>query len=228
MKDLIDKNLIHPSQTKPSYQIKIVFFTFLATITPVTLIFLLLNIGQKTGLGYLTRDPAALTNTPFYIGLFSNIGILLWCSCATICLFSYAILNQNNRSQELAGFLLFSGLLTSFLTLDDLLMLHEEVFPLYLKFPEKLFYVLYLMTILFGFGKNFKAIKKTEFIILSASVVFFILSILSDKIHNHHIVAVMEDIFKIIGISTWLTYLTRLCGREINSLLRLSKINKDF
>ncbi|BAY60062.1 hypothetical protein NIES22_01190 [Calothrix brevissima NIES-22] len=228
MKDLINVKFIYSSQTKPSYQIKIVACTFLATMIPVTLIFLLLNIGQKTGIGYLTRDTAALTNTPFYIGLFSNIGILLWCSCATICLFSYAILKQNNRYRELTGFLLFSGLLTSFLTLDDLLMLHEEVFPLYLKFPEKLFYVLYLMTILFGFGKNFQAIKKTEFIILSAAIVFFILSILSDKIHNHHIVAVMEDVFKIIGISTWLTYLTRLCWREINNLLRLSKINEDF
>ncbi|MBD2356755.1 hypothetical protein H6G41_19350 [Tolypothrix sp. FACHB-123] len=228
MKNLIALNLIPTAGTKPSYQIKIVALIFLATMIPVTLIFLFLNIGQKTGISYLTRDPSALTHTPFYIGLFSNIGILLWCAGATSCLFSYAILKKNHRYRELSKFLLFSGFLTCFLMFDDLLLLHEEVFPKYLNISENVFYVFYLAIILFGTFKNFNFIKKTELIILLAAVVFFVLSIVSDRIYNSHLVAKIEDLWKLVGISTWFTYLTRLCLREISSLIHSSATHEDF
>jgi hypothetical protein len=228
MKNLIERNLIYPNQTKPSYQMKIVALTFLATVIPVTLIFTFFNLVKKTSLGFLTRDPAALTNTPIYIGLFSNIGILLWCSCATICIFSYAILKPNNRSRNLSKFLLFSGLLTAFLTLDDLFMLHEVFFPKYLNIQENLVYAFYIVIILFGFGRNIAVIKKTEFIILFAAIGFFALSIVSDKIYSSYAISIMEEVCKVIGITTWLTYLTRLCLREISSIVRLSSASEDF
>lgn len=227
MKNLIARNLIHPHQTKPSYQLRIVALTFLATVIPLAVTFAVLNLGEPIELGFLTRDPAAITKTKFYIGLFSNIGILLWCSAATVCLFSYEILKQNSRSRELSNFLLFSGLLTAFLTLDDLLMLHEMVIPVYLRIKESWIYLSYILMVLFVFVKSINVIKKTEFIILFAAVAFFALSIVSDRLYESYFVSTMEEISKLIGITTWLTYLTRLCVQEISNRLPLSAPNED-
>jgi hypothetical protein len=226
MKNLLVRNLEH-HQTKISVQLRIVVLTFLATVIPFTLIFKFLNVVKNASIGFLTRDPSAITKTPIYIGLFSNIGVFLWCSCAVICLFSYAIIKQNNRHQKLSKFLLSSGLLTFFLMLDDFYMFHERIFPKYLNIPEKIFYVFYIGSILFVLVKNIKVIKKTEFIILFASLGFLTLSSIVDQVPIY-LISTMEDVFKIIGITTWLTYFTRLCLKELSNMVRLSSSNEEF
>ena len=75
-----------------------------------------------------TRDPAAVHNANPFTGVLSNIGILFWCSAAAVCFFSAAIQVKEARV-KIVPFLLFSGLLTAVLLLDDLFMLHETVIP---------------------------------------------------------------------------------------------------
>lgn len=226
MKNLIERNVISSNQTNLSKQIKIVVLTFLATIIPVTLIFIGFKLKTQQSLDLLTRDPLAISNANFYIGMISNIGILFWCACAAICLFSSVILRQNSRYRE-SRFLLFSGLLTSFLMLDDLFMLHELVLPVYLRISEYVVYAIYLGVVVSFFIKNIKAIKKTEFVILLAATGFLGLSIVCDTLISNLPIFV-EDVFKFLGITSWFTYFTRLCLQEVSSVMRLSSSPEVF
>jgi hypothetical protein len=229
MKNLTDVKFIPSNQTKIIEQMKIVVITVLATVIPISIIFISLKLYNNTSLDFLMRDPAAITNSPAYMGLFSNIGILLWCFCAAFCLFSYAILRQNSRYRESSQFLLSSGLFTSFLMIDDFFLLHEDGYGLpLLGIPEKLIYVFYvILTFLFLF-KASKFIKKTEFVIFIAALVFLGLSVITDALLESYYIAKFEDIFKMAGMSCWLIYYTRLCLREVGSMVNLSSTNESF
>lgn len=224
MKNLIEKNIINFNQTNVNQQAKIVALTFAATIIPITLLFIVFKLRTQLSLDFLTRDPLVLTNGVFYMGMISNIGILFWCASATICLFSSAIISKidsYNRSQEISKFLLFSGLLTCLLMLDDLFMIHES-FHYYLGSSYILF-SFYLIIILVFFVKHIKVIKKTEFVILLAAMGFFSLSIVYDSLESNLSLPIfVEDVFKFLGITTWFTYFLRLCLRELSSVIRLS------
>ncbi len=213
---------------KSSYieQFKVFLLTFLATIIPFSLLVIAFKLKTKLPADYLTRDPSVIMSAPFYMGFFSNIGILFWCSCASICLFSYALLKKDIRAKEYSSFFLFSGLLTSLLLLDDFFLIHDSIFPDYFHINESIIYASYVALGLIFFLK-FKAIlKKTEFLILLSSLIFFGLSIIFDKIFTNMPI-VIEDTFKLVGITTWFTYFTRICLKRINTLLSLSVLQKE-
>lgn len=227
IKESLKKNLISTNQANISQQLKIIVLSCLVTVIPVALIFIFFKLITKLSLDLLTRDPLVITNARFYIGMISNIGILLWCACASTCLFSSAILKKYTRSREISKFLLFSGLLTSLLMLDDLFMIHEVVFPEYLRINEYFVYAIYLGIVVTFLVKNIRIIKRTEFLILLAATVFFGLSIMSDTIMSEiHIV--IEDVFKILGITIWFIYFLRLCLQEVSSAIRLSSSSEFF
>ncbi|QMS89520.1 hypothetical protein HUN01_18770 [Nostoc edaphicum CCNP1411] len=219
------KNL---SFQKSSYitQIKVLLLTFLITIIPFSLILTFVKFKAKVPTDYLTRDPSAIMNVPFYLGLFSNIGILFWCSSASICLFSYILLKKDIRAKEYSSFFLFSGLLTSLLLFDDFFLIHESVFPDYLHINEKIVYAGYIVLVLMFFLKFKTILKKTEFLILLSAFMFFGLSIVCDNIFPNIPVAI-EDTFKLVGITTWFTYFARICLQRVSRLLSLSLLEKQ-
>lgn len=227
MKNLIEqpKNIISSYQTNLNQQIKIVLLTFILTIIPTTVIFILFKLRTNLSLDLLTRDPLIITNGRFYIGMISNIGILFWCACAAICLYSSALLKKHNRSREISKILGFSGLFTSFLMLDDLFMLHENFY--YYTGINHLLILAYLVFVVVFFVKNIKVIKKTEFVILLAAMGFFSLSIVYDAFESNNLPIFVEDVFKFLGITTWFTYFLRLCWRELNSIIRLSSSSHE-
>ncbi|MEH1973359.1 MAG: hypothetical protein V7L02_09110 [Nostoc sp.] len=208
---------------KSSYlhQIKVLLLTFLITIIPFALILIFLKLKTQVSTDYLTRDPSATMNAPFYLGFFSNIGILLWCSSATICLFSYALLKKDIRAKKYSSFFLFSGVMTSFLLFDDFFLIHESIFPNYLHINESIFYASYIALVLIFFIKFKTILKKSEFLILLSAIMFFGLSIICDSIFPNIPIAI-EDTFKLVGITTWFTYFARICLQRVSKLLSFS------
>jgi hypothetical protein len=57
--------------------------------------------AQATGqrVWYFTNDLFVLGNLPFYAGILSNMGILLWCATAATYFFSAAILTKKNQCE---------------------------------------------------------------------------------------------------------------------------------
>jgi len=159
-----------------------------------------------------TGDPALINGGHPFIGILSNIGILIWSFTVAICLFSSVILLKNKKT-EASIFLLFSSLLTMFLLLDDLFMFHERIFPQYLHIPQKTVYSGYLITIILYFIKFRKfIILKTEYIVLFLACGFFGLSILYDMImpqSHDSINYLIEDGLKFYGITTWFIFFVR-------------------
>ena len=138
-------NLIHQFKALP---------ILLINYIPWLCIFWIIRFQTRIPIGELTRDPLATMGKQFYFGIVSQIGILFWCSCAAICFFSVGIL-RNIKQNKVISYLVYSGAFTTILLLDDLFLIHEVVFPIYLKISEKIVYLVYL-SILGFYLLNFK------------------------------------------------------------------------
>lgn len=169
------------------------------------------SIQLDIPVGEFTRDPAATFQTYPLIGVISNLGILLWCTTASVCLFTYMV-HFSSSNIVVRQFLLTSGLFTTVLLFDDLFMLHEFVMPDVLGIPEAVIYSSYLVFILIYLIKYRAYLLKTEYMVLIIACGFFSLSILSDVyLPQTGIVYLVEDGFKLFGIATWTLYFISTC-----------------
>lgn len=210
-------NLIH--------QFKALLPNILIIYLPCFFILLIIGLQTKIPIGNLTRDPLALVGKPFYFGIVSQIGNLFWCSCAAICFFSAALLTKNKPKIN-SLYLLYAGFFTSFLLLDDLFLIHEDVFPNYLKISEKIIYLIYVSFLIFYIMKFKRVIVNTEFLPLLLAFFFFGFSVLVDKdlipisqywLENEG-VYLLEDGAKLLGIISWFIYFTRVCLTQIKQV----------
>ena len=172
-----------------------------------------------------TRDPTHILNGHPFTGAISNIGILFWCATAAICFFS-ALIHWKNTKPLNSKFLLFSGLITLFLLLDDLFMFHEIIFPKYLHIPEFAVYSGYLALISIYLLKFKENILKTEYTLLYMALAFFALSMISDVfLLQEDMVYLVEDGFKLFGIVTWFLFFIRTCFMQTQKILHNKPIN---
>ena len=163
-----------------------------------------------TRIRYLFLDPAASVGAPFYLGLFSQLGVLLWCATAAICLFTSFVLRWTGRRGDFVGLLLCFGLLTALFTLDDLFMLHEVVFPTYLYVPEPVVLGLYGALTLGCLARFRRTILKTEYGLLVVAMGLLGSSLTLDLLPFGRLYElVLEDGFKFMGIVTWNVYFVR-------------------
>jgi hypothetical protein len=159
-------------------------------------------------ISFFTGDASVVAHAPLYAGFLSNVGILVWCSTAAICVFCAALLHQEiDSGRDLAQFFLFSGLITSILLVDDLYLLHSLIFPRYLHIPEKLVYLGYGVGLLLYLMRFRTVILKSEFPLLIFALGFFGLSIIIDiRPVDFYGQNLLEDGSKLLGIISWATY----------------------
>ncbi len=191
------------------------------TITPVLLISWLLTLlgllcaifastRKDVALDYLTKDPAAIMEVPFYIGFFSNFGIIVWTCAFYICLYTAYRIRDNITLRDDYYFMLASGMIVLLMTMDDLYQIHETVFPVYFKIPENAvlltYFNIYLIYIIYFrrriLRSDFLAFVLAFFFLgLSAVIKIFPLPIPQDTF--------LKDAFKLFGTVTWLIYFFR-------------------
>ncbi|MBI3967992.1 MAG: hypothetical protein HY329_20325, partial [Chloroflexi bacterium] len=142
----------------------------------------------------LLKDPAALKEQPFYVGFFSNVGVLLWWAAACVCLFTAALLQRTTalsssqpvrraaRPAPPTSFFLTAGLISSYLALDDLFLFHDQIFPEYLGVPEKLVLLAIGITLL-AFLYTFRhVILRSDVLPLALALTFFVTKELFDQL----------------------------------------------
>jgi len=158
-----------------------------------------------TPVSSLTRDMAAIAHVHPLIGVVSNVGILLWCATAAICLFARGLLRERGRHAE-AGFLMWTGLLTVVLLVDDLFMIHEYIAPVHFHVNEKV--VLAAHACLAGayLLRHRQLILASNYQLLAAAMALFAASILVDVMDAHGWWSLGEDGFKVLGIASWFGY----------------------
>lgn len=191
---------------------------FLPTVVFLALVFTIGKINNIT-FGYFSRDAIqTLWHEPnaeveFYIGFLSNIGIMFWCFTASILMISSKIIRDQGRPRNVYQFLFFSGLLTLFMLVDDLFLLHDVIIPYYLEISEKFFYLFYgssVLAIMYLFRTE---ILKSDYILLLLAFAFMASSVITDVLLTLGLaisdIYLFEDGFKFMGIISWFVYFTR-------------------
>ncbi|RPJ52155.1 MAG: hypothetical protein EHM21_00930 [Chloroflexi bacterium] len=178
----------------------------------------LIGTSDQIPVSDFTRDPAVLADAPFYTGLLSNLGVILW-SCAAMACFVGSILLRGDRHK--ARFLLVSGLGSLYLALDDLLMMHETVFPDYLQIDEKYVFMSYfILAGLFAIYFFKLILFETDFPILAAAVALFAISLIIDRyVPFSDVQTFVEDSSKLAGIALWMTYFARTSVQWISGCM---------
>lgn len=168
-------------------------------------IVLLLHFWKGISLGDLTRDPAAIFEFPPYVGFLSQTGIFIWAASAAVCLFS-AWAMKGFSDPLFTRYLVFSGLLALFLGVDDVFLLHEELFPGF-GVPEKVVYLIYIAFIFLYLITNVRVILKTDYLLLAMAFGFFGISIGFDFVDVYFPGQfLLEDGAKLTGMVGWLVY----------------------
>lgn len=166
-----------------------------------------------------TRDPSATMHTSPFVGIVSNVGVLIWCASSAICLFSGLVLLSNTENQHVACFVIASGLFSGLLMLDDFFMLHETLGRFAIS--EKIVYVLYGLLLLLGafyFGRIVLShdydLLLTAFIMLGLSVGVDLFQDQVELIVGHWRI-LFEDGFKFLGIVAWSAWFTIFCLAQL-------------
>ncbi|MDQ3930686.1 MAG: hypothetical protein M3328_16265 [Chloroflexota bacterium] len=213
--------LSHTSRFKTfANQVRALPSALLMVYAPALLVLAAVFVGSLVSnvpVAYFLRDPAGTLQVPSYIGLVSDLGVLLWCACAAVCFFAYMLLRKMGTGKEWPSFFLASGLVTTVLLIDDLFMLHENVSQINWHFSEKMVFALYGGMFLLFLGRFWKTIASTDFLIFLLACCLLGTSVMFDQLNEPYgdnvpaIRLLLEDGAKLLGILTWLVYFARTC-----------------
>jgi hypothetical protein len=180
---------------------------------------------------HLFVDLVATMNMPFYIGIGSTFGVILWFASGTVALFAAGITGKVGRKV-----LLFPGLMSLVLGLDDQLMLHERVLPHTLAglpdeqthYFQTALYLIYIGLFLAWAGLNRGVLLTKKSWLLVPSALLFGASIGLDVAYewkllpeggflraDPNLFELVEDGFKLLGIATWTAFCWRLSRRLV-------------
>lgn len=152
----------------------------------------------------LTAAKYAETCCSVYYGSVSNAGILLWSITTAFCLFAVLLLWGVDGFGPLRRFGLTAGLLTGWVTLDDMFMLHERVLPT-LGIPQIVVIGLYLGLGLAYLLANWRFIWFQDWWLLALAGAGLVASIAVDTIFHSldPVLVYIEDSAKFFGIFCW-------------------------
>jgi hypothetical protein len=177
--------------------------------------------------GDFTRDPLQMLHQPVYLGLVSYAGILVWCAAATMGIFAGAVLRGRPGAEVTGRFLLWAGVLTGWVAVDDLFMLHDIVIPQLTHVREQFIYMLYAV-IAASFAVRFKEQLRQDRMLIFLTVVFAVVSVVMDTGHAIQTIVgrpivpqsyLVEDGTKLLAQVGWAGYVGR---RSWEALLGLS------
>lgn len=182
----------------------------------------------------LTRDPVQTFGGKFYIGILSNMNIVVWGAGAFCALFCWVLFKNSGAEAEWVRFFKLGGFFTLLLMLDDLFMLHEQIFPDYLFLPaitglrpnEKILIGLYGIFALWFFYSCRATIRKTPWHHLAVALSMMAVSLIIDRGIGKYIVPnkaagqLVEDGAKLLGTIGWSWYFI-----QVGKTLLLERLN---
>ncbi len=193
----------------------------LIVILEISAILLLIIVGL---IGYyyqipfedLTANPLSQINIPFYQGILQRVGLILWGFVVILPLFTCYILESSKIPGETKRFLLFSGIFFGYFLIDELLLIHNFIFPKVLNIHQLLVVIVYaVLTLIFLI--RFRIIIKNNFLWLFVIAISFLgLSVLVDilsylKVIRFSFRYLLDDGAKFLGIFNLFVYYFIYC-----------------
>jgi hypothetical protein len=191
---------------------------------PILLLFAVIAVVSRLKpdleMAYFTRDITAIADIPFYAGLISQLGGILWSASAAVCLLTTFVLRLQKQNVPAGRFLFQAGMITLALLLDDVYLFHDSVFTEYLHIRQRYVYLIYIVMVVSFLVLNRQVILASEYWILGVSFLLFGVSLFFDNMHLYEHEpftailtksrsTILEDAPKLAGIATWLLYFTK-------------------
>lgn len=198
----------------PRHILKTPFWLYvISIISPAILV--AIGVAQPwVSLDVLFRDPLVVAQDAgsgcchVYFGFFSNLGVLLWCSAASVCFFASMLLIQRKADRRKILFMVSAGLFTSLLLFDDLFLAHEVIYRKVFGVDEKYVFAVYVIfaAIHLSFFRNL--IVRNGYPLMLISLILFAISIFTDFFYEEagNLERIAEDGSKFIGIATWAAF----------------------
>ena len=159
-----------------------------------------------------TREPQRTLNGSYYVGSFSNLGGLIWFGAAAIMSFAARVKPLHR------GALILAALVTWAMGLDDVFLLHDQVYPkLYLH--ETIVSALYFGAIGVIVLRYHRQLSRSTLVGIVIAVIFWGLSVVLDRFLRGF-GQLPEDGSKFIGIVVWAAAWTRQAYNDITKLAR--------
>ena len=196
------------SQMKNNYRLYLIVY---AVLTGFLYCFAKIAEYYDISMAYFTRDPAFTLYGHPSVGVVSNLGILIWCATLAICLFC-SVIHFRQADKKFAIYLLFSGLFTLLLTLDDFFVFHEYLFPYTFGIPQEAVIASYFVLMVLYLMKFGRMILEMEYTIFFLACAFFTCSLVIDMLMpQSSLQFLLEDGAKLFGIVTWFIFFSRTC-----------------
>ena len=182
------------------------------TFGPGLLLLAAVWLQTRVPVPVLMKDPLAVAHEAktcchFYYGLVSNLGIMIWSAGAAVSLFAALLLFFADRPRAEMMFFTAAAAFTSWLALDDLFMIHEDVLP-QLGVPEAVTYGLYAAAAAGYFLLSWRAILASRPALMASALVLLGTSVAIDVlVHSENTFRVfVEDGAKFLGILAWMSF----------------------
>lgn len=174
------------------------------------LFFYLLALAVLNGAGFSTleilRDPPQLTGQSSFLGFLSNVGVWFWVSGAAVCLSRAS--TWEGAHTPLRRVLVFLGLFSLVLAIDDLFMIHDRYIAEGIVVP---LYALALGVFVNRCREIIRAVDTTSFVLTG---VFLALSVAVDAVQEvvpipYPLTQAVEEGLKFLGGASWLYFCIR-------------------
>jgi hypothetical protein len=197
---------------------------------PAVVLLVILYILYRSGtipFGIIFSDPTEYLEYNRLNGLVLYLGVFLLISSAAVCIFNYFVLRSRGHAGSEGRFLLFFGLFSVLLAVDDLFMVHEAVGDVVATaaavtddLGEAITFAVYILVFAFFTLKYRKVIYRTEYFLFIVSIVFFVLSISLDLLPlslPDNPLFKGEEIFKFFAYITWFVYAARTALKMVKN-----------
>ncbi|WP_299506917.1 hypothetical protein [uncultured Roseobacter sp.] len=187
----------------------------LATVVPLFVIIILANQSVEMR-GQAFRDTYSAVRRmrtgqfPPYLGIVSNLGIVIWCAAWAVTGF-ISLVMFHKRAIRLGLFLLSQSVITGILVADDLLLMHEMVYPRF-GIDEVVVFAVYICLVGLWVGTFRLVISFIGAGLLILSGLGFACSIVGDMLEGtQYHVPMMDGSGKLFGIFFWTAFALRGC-----------------
>ena len=172
---------------------------------------------------YLSKNPETNFGIPIYAGLLQKIRVILWLAGICVCFFSYLIIKIYSGSNQNAKYILYSGILTLLLFIDDFFQLHLA-FRLIFHIPNTIVYLVYAFYVVYIYYRFKEIIFESDYKILLLAFLLLGLAAVLDLLSDAKIIILsreeeIEASFKIFGVVTWTVYFVKYCYDNLKAIV---------